>query len=175
MTDDVTSSYETRLVLALRHRDVPGTRIGEVLAEVQSHLADSGESVTEAFGSPEDYAARVAASTPERATPTSPAWLLAAVLVPGVAGGAALAEGVYRLGAGGRTDLGWLAAPPLALIAVGAMLLAGVALLVRPHIDRIVDPRTRRPVLLSIRARFVLVALPVAMLASLWLLGRAAA
>jgi hypothetical protein len=174
MSDGLTSSYETRLVLALRHRDVPGTRIGEVLAEVRSHLAESGESVTEAFGSPEDYAARVAAATPERVTPTSPA-RLAAVVVQAAAGAAALAEGVYRLGAGGRTDLGWLAAPPLALIAVGAMLLAGVALLVRPHIDRIVDPRTRQPVLLSVRERLVLVVLPVAMLVSLWLLGRAVA
>jgi hypothetical protein len=174
MTDGLTSSYETRLVLALRHHDVPGTRIGEVLAEVQSHLAESGESVTEAFGSPEDYAARVASSAGERVPPASPALLVAAVLLP-AGGSAALAEGVYRLGARGRADLGWLAAPPLALIAAGAVLLACATLLVRPHIDRIVDPRTRRPVLLSIRARFALVGLPVAMLVVLWLLGRAAA
>jgi hypothetical protein len=163
MTDGLTSSYETRLVLALRHHDVPGTR-----------LAESGESVTEAFGSPEDYAARVASSAGERVPPASPALLVAAVLLP-AGGSAALAEGVYRLGARGRADLGWLAAPPLALIAAGAVLLACATLLVRPHIDRIVDPRTRRPVLLSIRARFALVGLPVAMLVVLWLLGRAAA
>ncbi|MGY1837325.1 hypothetical protein ACI79P_19730 [Blastococcus sp. SYSU DS0510] len=31
------------LLLRLRLRDVPGTRIGEVLAEVQSHVAETGE------------------------------------------------------------------------------------------------------------------------------------
>ncbi|MDP2710698.1 MAG: hypothetical protein Q8O56_05730 [Solirubrobacteraceae bacterium] len=175
MTDGPTNSYETRLVLALRHRDVSGGRIGEVLAEVQSHLAESGERADDAFGSPEDYADRVAASTSERSSPHLPARFLAAVCLPAAAGGAALAEGVHRLGAGGRTDLGWFAAPPLAMIGAGALLLAAVALLVRPHVDRIVDPRTRQPVLLSPRERVVLVALPVTILALLWLLGRAGA
>ena len=52
------------LLLALRMRDVPGARIGEVLTEVRAHLADSGEDPEEAFGAPADYAAALAADAP---------------------------------------------------------------------------------------------------------------
>jgi acyl-CoA synthetase (NDP forming) len=48
------------LLLALRLRDVPGTRIGEVIAEVQSHVAETGEDPRQAFGTPKEYAAEVA-------------------------------------------------------------------------------------------------------------------
>lgn len=37
-------SYMDELTIALRVRDVPGARIGEVLAEVRAHIAESGES-----------------------------------------------------------------------------------------------------------------------------------
>ena len=48
------------LLLRLRMRDVPGARIGEVLAEVQSHVAETGEHPREAFGAPKEYADQVA-------------------------------------------------------------------------------------------------------------------
>ncbi|WP_432571489.1 HAAS signaling domain-containing protein [Kineococcus sp. SYSU DK005] len=48
--------YCDDLLLALRLRDVPGARIGAVLAEVRDHLAASGEDPVEAFGTPEQYA-----------------------------------------------------------------------------------------------------------------------
>lgn len=172
MSDALSHSYQTRLVTALRRRDVSGTRIGEILAEIESHLAESGESVTDAFGSPEDYAARLVESTPARDSRTPFAWLLPAVLPLGLAGGVALAEGAYRLGAGGRTDWGWFEVAPLAQVGIGAALLAILVLLVRPHVDRIVDPRTRRPVRLPSSARLALVAMPGTMLAALWVLGR---
>lgn len=172
MTHALSHSYQSRLVTALRRHDVPGNRIGEILAEIESHLAESGESVTDAFGSPGDYAARLAESTPAGEAPAVSAWLLAAMLALGLAGGAALAEGAYRLGAGGRTDWGWFAVGPLGQVAVAAALLAILALLVRPRIDRIVDPRTRRPRRLTSSARLALVAVPGTMLAALWVLGR---
>ncbi|WP_432534468.1 hypothetical protein [Kineococcus arenarius] len=50
------------LVVALRLRDVPGGRIGAVLAEVRAHLADSGEDPAEAFGGPGEYAAALTAA-----------------------------------------------------------------------------------------------------------------
>lgn len=43
-------------VVELRLRDVPGTRIGDALAEVDAHCADSGEQAAEAFGDPVAYA-----------------------------------------------------------------------------------------------------------------------
>lgn len=62
MTTDSTeektmADYRQALMLALRLRDVPGDRIGEILAEVESHVSDTGENPTEAFGPPREYAA----------------------------------------------------------------------------------------------------------------------
>ena len=51
--------YVERLVLELRQRDVPGDRIGEVVAEVEAHVAESGETPEEAFGPPGEYAAHI--------------------------------------------------------------------------------------------------------------------
>ncbi|HQY99792.1 MAG TPA: hypothetical protein PKV13_10580 [Propionicimonas sp.] len=44
------------LLVELRLRGVAGERIGAVLAEVESHCAESGESATEIFGDPIAYA-----------------------------------------------------------------------------------------------------------------------
>ena len=59
MTID-SESYQQQLLLALRVRNVSGPRIAEALAEVDSHLAESGEDPREAFGEPSAYAARIA-------------------------------------------------------------------------------------------------------------------
>lgn len=54
-------------VVELRLRDVPGPVIGERLAEVEGHCAESGEGPAEAFGDPTRYAARIDEdSAPER-------------------------------------------------------------------------------------------------------------
>jgi hypothetical protein len=58
----MTDTYVNRLVVALRMRDVPGERIGQVVAEVEAHVAESREEPIEAFGSPEEYADRVSAA-----------------------------------------------------------------------------------------------------------------
>ncbi len=61
------------LLMALRMRDVAGSRIGEILAEVEEHCAASGESAPAAFGDPKEYAASLdfegqrRAATPVRA------------------------------------------------------------------------------------------------------------
>lgn len=54
--------YRNELLLALRLRDVPGPRIAEALAEVDSHLSESGEDPLEAFGPPRAYAELVASA-----------------------------------------------------------------------------------------------------------------
>jgi hypothetical protein len=48
--------WRDTLITELRLREVPGNRIGEVLAEVDAHCADSGQTPTEAFGDPVTYA-----------------------------------------------------------------------------------------------------------------------
>jgi hypothetical protein len=58
----MTDTYVNRLVLALRMRDVPGERIGQVVAEIEAHVAESGEAPAEAFGPAEQYADHVSAA-----------------------------------------------------------------------------------------------------------------
>lgn len=48
-----------RLALELRLLDVDGETIGDVLAEAETHLLESGESPEEAFGDPAVYAAEM--------------------------------------------------------------------------------------------------------------------
>src|SRR5262245_36541409 len=64
-----TDEWREAFVLQLRLRDVPGARIGEALAEVETHCADSGHSPLEAFGDPKAYAESLARGT---GSPTSP-------------------------------------------------------------------------------------------------------
>jgi hypothetical protein len=102
----MTQTYVDRLVLALRMRDVPGERIGQVIAEVEAHVAESGEAPSEAFGSAEEYADRVSAALDQTAAPgyrralrgTLIAWplALAAMLVT---------DGVAGLAFGNRVEL----------------------------------------------------------------------
>lgn len=50
------STYESRLILSLRMLDVPGDKIGQIVAEVQAHVAETGEDPEAAFGAPDEYA-----------------------------------------------------------------------------------------------------------------------
>ncbi|MDO4242206.1 MAG: hypothetical protein Q4C85_00315 [Actinomyces sp.] len=54
-------AYVDELILQLRLLGVPGDRVGQVLAETESHLAESGEDPIETFGPPRDYARELAA------------------------------------------------------------------------------------------------------------------
>jgi hypothetical protein len=51
----VDPAWADAFLLELRLRDVPGRHIGDALAEVASHCAESGESAEEAFGDPVAY------------------------------------------------------------------------------------------------------------------------
>lgn len=73
------AAWRQDLVLALRLRDVPGVRIGEVLAEVEAHCADSGQGPGEAFGDPDAYAAELA---PAPGASWVRVWLPQAVATP---------------------------------------------------------------------------------------------
>jgi hypothetical protein len=120
--------YLDRLATHLRLRQVPGDRIGEILAEAQAHAAESGEPLAEAFGDPRSYACRWAPDPPRRRR-----------VVPGLVGAAGWA--VLTLGAtalGVRRPL--LGLPAWALVALGAALVLGWA--ARAPLTRIRDPRT---------------------------------
>jgi hypothetical protein len=52
-----TDTYRRELVQALRAGNVPPEQIGEIVAEVESHVADTGEDPREAFGPAREYAA----------------------------------------------------------------------------------------------------------------------
>src|SRR3954453_1987335 len=82
--DVVTSvqTYNDKLLYALRLRNVPGPRIAEVLAEVDSHVAESGEDPCDAFGEPGLYAEQVsmaiaASGQPSRRHPLAASHALA--------------------------------------------------------------------------------------------------
>ena len=61
---DAVRRYCEDLLLELRLEEVPGRRIGAVLAEVRDHLESSGEDPLEAFGTPRDYATALTAGAP---------------------------------------------------------------------------------------------------------------
>ena len=56
--------YLDELQLALRLHDLSGERVGEVMAEVETHLSETGEDPVQAFGHPREYAARVVDALP---------------------------------------------------------------------------------------------------------------
>lgn len=143
-------AYSDDLLLALRLRDVPGTRIGEVLAEVQSHVAETGEDPRQAFGDPERYADEVAEAlglgAPAsiwRQLRSLSGWHIAVTGVLGIAS-FLLADSLWALGAGDDTALG----VPAGLMALGAVvvLVACVAWIRtanrREPDDTVRDPRT---------------------------------
>jgi hypothetical protein len=73
----VDPAWAEALLLELRMLDVPGHRIGAVLAEVEAHVVDSGETAQEAFGDPAHYARSLGLSP---GTPSSRSAALATML-----------------------------------------------------------------------------------------------
>ena len=148
MTTSV-ESYRNDLLLALRLRDVPGPRIAEVLAEVESHVGDTAEDPRETFGEPEEYAEQVAAAIGLAGRGGVRGWLIALegpaglVGLLSLAGGLLLPTGLFHLGAGTDGPAGLPAAVPVVL---GALLWLGVGLALRSQLtgtaDRVLDPRT---------------------------------
>lgn len=98
----VDATWLDGLVVELRLRDVPGDVIGDVLAEVDAHVVDSGTSARDAFGDPTAYAAQIAETT-ARPTPDDPRDMLPIAL-----GGAALVvavDGVVEWFGDGTVDV----------------------------------------------------------------------
>ncbi len=118
-------------VLELRLRDVPGAVIGDRLAEVEAHCAESGESPDAAFGEPVDYARTIVEdSAPERVTGV---WRIAVLSVAQVV---ALLVGTSAAAAwGGGEALSYNAVQLAAIGVLGALLLS-LPLLLGPLVNR---------------------------------------
>jgi hypothetical protein len=143
-------SYRTRLLLALRERDVPGPRIAEALAEVESHVADTGEEPESAFGPPRQYADAVASALSGDGRPLGEkGWVTwgraAACGAAGWIGADALIDGAVGVSSG---EPGAYGTPAALSLGVGALVLALLAgwfvLFVRRQTDVVLDPRTGR-------------------------------
>lgn len=132
-TRDTSSEYTQRLILALRLKDVPGDRIGEIVAEVESHVTDTGEDPVEAFGTPRAYAA----SLIDEHRP-DPWWVTTLSIVTSAAAGWLLAQGTLALlfGSDYAGQPGW--------VWLGLGLVVGIpgAISVWRRSSRVRDPRT---------------------------------
>ncbi len=128
-------TYRRDLILALRVRDVPGDRIGEIVAEVESHVADTGEDPHEAFGPAREYAATTTGLARSRW-----GWTDLAVAVAAGAAGWLLAGGLLGLVSG--TSLGPLR--PWAAVALGLAVAAPTVVHLRRTTSAVRDPRTGR-------------------------------
>jgi hypothetical protein len=139
---DEYAAYREELILALRHHEVPGERIGEVLAEVETHVAESGVGPRDAFGPPQEYAAQLAQVYP-RAGESVPRWrrVLGGVVLPGLIG-LLTAESVWALATGQDLRPQALHVPGWAGL-VGVVVLAAIGWWLQPlRADLIRDPRT---------------------------------
>jgi hypothetical protein len=56
-TMSAVETYTEQLIYELRLRDVSGYVIGDAVAQVESHIADTDEDLVAAFGTPADFAA----------------------------------------------------------------------------------------------------------------------
>ena len=75
LAPSVEKDWVEAFVLEQRLIGVPGDRIGDMLAVVESHVADSGERAQDAFGEPVAYA-REAASSHRVDEDRDPSWIL---------------------------------------------------------------------------------------------------
>ena len=148
MTSDL-HTYQQQLLLSLRLLDVPGPRIAEALAEVESHVVDTGEDAVNAFGRPDDYAARLADVLGERTNRRGARRIRSAgarfvISTFSAVGAVLLALGLLALGSGDQSIPGGMSAATSA--SLGAALLGVVALVVvltaGANADPVRDPRT---------------------------------
>lgn len=153
-TDPTTiADYRQSLILALRLKDVPGDRIGELVAEVESHVADTGEDPMAAFGPAKDYASTAAAG--HRRTPW---WQLTVIAVLAGTAGGLLAQGLLAILLAQQVwgQSGWL------WLALGLLVGVPVAVHVQRSSSWVRDPRTGDNMVPRSRwGAFVLVGLPL--------------
>lgn len=140
--------YQQELLLALRMCKLPAPRIAEALAEVESHVIESGEDPRLAFGEPVEYANELARVLGRRrgGWRTTFAALTRSAIAAAVLFAAAVAllvRGLHQLLTGQSNVVG---SPAFLLVILGQVTLLSVAmwLIVRRRRkgDRVIDPRT---------------------------------
>lgn len=137
---DVDPLWVDAFVLEARLRDVPGDRIGDALAEVDTHCRDGDEPAHVAFGDPAAYARTVAETYPA----PRPSWLPhLGPLVVQVAGMVAVITAVGELARGGDVTLTW------GLLAMFAVVVAGCGALTLLA-DRVLALVVRRPLVAAV-------------------------
>ncbi|MBQ0925069.1 HAAS signaling domain-containing protein [Saccharopolyspora endophytica] len=113
--------YTDDLHKALRFHEISGERMGEVLAEVEAHVAETGEDPVDAFGRPRDYAKQVAAQLdPATGKRSTGGMVLAFVAIATLAlfGQTFFGDGLALDEAGVAYTLRDVVAQPLLLVAV---------------------------------------------------------
>lgn len=126
------SDYTEALKTQLRLRDILGAVIGEIVAEVESHVRETGEDPVEAFGQPGNYSTQFASG---RRPGADRGWsTLASVVVTAgtLAGSVMFVEGVLNLAGEARVTANAL----LFWAAVGLMFFFVVRPLALATIDR---------------------------------------
>lgn len=140
--------YQQQLLLALRLRNVRGPRIAEVLAEVDSHVAETGEDAYQAFGEPGAYADEIAGALGSkeplswRSIFRSLTWRDGLTFLAFLAGSSLVFVGFSDFGA---DNFRWVSA--VAVLAGVALLVAAVVWIIRrtrTEGDPVLDPRTGR-------------------------------
>lgn len=118
-------------VIELRLRDVPGPRIGDHLAEVESHCIETGTDPQEAFGDPTAYARETADAA--ASAPDSGIWRVTAVSLLGLIVFLTGTDATQRWASGQRLSYNALELAASALMLVG---LAALPLLLGALIRR---------------------------------------
>ncbi len=131
----VTNNFDTttdegwinELAFQLRLRGATGSEVGNAMAEVETHLADSGERASDAFGDPAAYAATLLPSSRREGLPT-----YLGSLVSGAGayfGFSLLVEAIRTWGGQAAVHLGEVVALGLMAVLVGVLTLASSAIL----------------------------------------------
>jgi len=177
--DEHQQVYLKELLLALRLRGVPGPRIAEALAEVNSHLSETGEDPSEAFGPAKAYADEVVAALGGADAGTSfwraaLRWTTPVYGLGGALGAWLVIDGARALALDQR-GVGGL--PAVVSLAVGAAILVALAVglvrLTRRREDQVLDPRSGAnmsplprwvvPLMLSVPALILVLAVVVSL------------
>ncbi|MEB3368088.1 HAAS signaling domain-containing protein [Saccharopolyspora mangrovi] len=113
--------YHDDLYKALRMHEISGERAGEVLAEVEAHVIETGENPVEAFGKPREYARQVAAQLdPATGKPSTAKTVVTGVVIAALAmfGPNFIGDGLYYGAEGVPFTVRDVVAQPLLLIFV---------------------------------------------------------
>ena len=133
--------YTQALTIQLRLREIPGRMIGQIVAEVESHVRETGEDPVEAFGQPGSYSAQFAPGlagagvSQRRSAVRARASATVAVTVVGCL---MLFKGLFSL----KDAVPITAKAILSWVAVGLL----IALIVLPVVLALEDRRTRNVV-----------------------------